>query len=641
MTQPRETRHIVGDYFFINNCLGSFFKGVLNWFGDEFYPRFNYKVIGTYDKAVEFFNKQKQTCNEPNSPLTPSITLDPTLDFSQEERGGKFLWQNQHLAPHMAIRLFDPIDLKEQDVYVTPVFSRYQGSLELIFWMDSVYEYLDFRTMLLQFTGGYGRIIRPAVFWSFIIVPDEVKDFKTGETTTLDWGNTDASFIHIDNINQEKFAIPVVLTPMLKLESFADASTKYGGDQIAEYKLSATFAYEIELPTYMVLTHKIGGKLVLSVSLGNTFSKYGFLSPRTVLKEVANIDSDYSDIKRHMNLFEIPQNEIDSSTEVFEDSLATTYPEIGDIIDWNTIRSGTLIQVTNSSADEDVQKGDIIYCDTFSNSMISFLRRCGAMICRNGRKESLGYIKCELLKKPIITGLSDESFSAIVSHVGEDITVDTLNKKVYSGILSSEQIERDQPGWGRDALAKIEEDDPKLVEKAKDKAPYRNEIPELYAQTDTERLKNNLISDGTDGIITDYRLPFVSVSPETISVLVDEERQQYETDYTINEDILSFIIAPPKGSVIRLGGEYMPFYNVTLIAIYEFTEPDLELQEREYINIDLPFDIKSNDELILVSYIGEMEYERDYDIDIENNILILKIKPKLDELVEIFKLIKD
>jgi len=116
--------HETTNLFFIHNCFGSFFSGILNWFGDEFYPRFNYKVIGTYDKSVEFFKKKKELGTEVSVNLLPSITLDPMLDFSNAEQGGKFLWQHSRYAPGIGLRLWKSIDLKEQDVVVTPVYSK-------------------------------------------------------------------------------------------------------------------------------------------------------------------------------------------------------------------------------------------------------------------------------------------------------------------------------------------------------------------------------------------------------------------------------------------------------------------------------------------------------------------------------------
>jgi hypothetical protein len=45
-------------YFFIHNVYANFFKDALDYFSLHLYPRFEYKVVGTYDKAVEYITKQ-------------------------------------------------------------------------------------------------------------------------------------------------------------------------------------------------------------------------------------------------------------------------------------------------------------------------------------------------------------------------------------------------------------------------------------------------------------------------------------------------------------------------------------------------------------------------------------------------------
>ena len=102
----RTREHFTSNSFMIHNIFGSFFSGVLNWFSSDFYPRFNYKVIGTYSKAIEYFKKLKTQGNENLKNLLPSITLDPMLDFSNAEQGGRFLWQHSRYAPGIGIRVW-------------------------------------------------------------------------------------------------------------------------------------------------------------------------------------------------------------------------------------------------------------------------------------------------------------------------------------------------------------------------------------------------------------------------------------------------------------------------------------------------------------------------------------------------------
>lgn len=282
-----ENDDIVGQHFYINNCLGAFYKGMLNWFGDEFYPRTNYKVMGSYEKSVEFFNKKRSNSREIDTNILPSITLDPSYDFEPDEQGGRFLWQHENLAPGLASGLFDSYEgLENQCIKLTPIFSRYKGRFDLIFWLNSIYELLDVRVYLFQWSGGYNRRLRPIHIDSFIILPNAINEYLINDETPIDWSGSDRLLRKIASTNQDYYTLPITLTPQLYFESITDGSNKYGQDAVAEYKLIATMAYEINIPTYMVMSPNYGVKKInLNIRMDSIYSKYG---PNPIIDPVTN-----------------------------------------------------------------------------------------------------------------------------------------------------------------------------------------------------------------------------------------------------------------------------------------------------------------------------------------------------------------
>jgi len=257
--------------------MSAFYRGVLDYFADILYPRFEYKVIGSYEKCIEYFNKVRSTGQEIDTNFLPSITLDPTYGFEPAELGGRFMWQSEQLAPGLGKRLFDKIEgTEEQDIAITPVFSRYQGTFDLIFWLESVYELIDFRLYLFQFSSGINRIMRPDFFESFIVLPDEVNNYSYDDgTIKIDWSKTDRAITLIDNLGNTRYTLPVNLTPWFKFTGISDATTKYGGDQVAEYKLSATVEFEIDIPTYMSITPYLNPAANVQIFLDSAYSRYG------------------------------------------------------------------------------------------------------------------------------------------------------------------------------------------------------------------------------------------------------------------------------------------------------------------------------------------------------------------------------
>lgn len=638
MTQESIDRRINSDVFFVHNCFGSFFRGVLDWFSNNFYTRFNYKVIGTYDKSIEFFNKKKELGHEVNAPILPSITLDPIIDFSNEERGGRFLWQHASLAPGLAVRMWSKIDLKEQDVIVTPAFSRYEGTFEVTFWLSSIHELMDFRTSLFQFCGGFNRYIRPEYFWSHIIMPDEIVNFTNENGEQLDWGNTIGDIVHVQTTNQHKFGIPVPLDPIWKLESCNDSSDKYGSDNVAEYKLSASFKYELNLPTFVILSNKVDPDIKFSFSLGNAYTKYPSVNPSTILKELDE-DDEFAKYRIKTSRYFRVSPEDECSSEFIElTSNSLTYPDNSST--WNSIKSGKLVKVDDLFIDSGVklQKDEIIYLPVYNDKYLPYLRRAAGVITENDRKESIVYKKCELLRKPFISGLTSDELDFVIDSLGSDITIDPVNKKIYKDKLDSEELSYTDDNYGSDILSDIKEEYPDKYNEVINKyKSLSTSLPNHIAQERVSNMRRRLLTDSADGSQILWPLGF-TVSDDTVSyirVYVDDEYVPMEDNYTIvDNNSIKFSTPPSSGSSIYLGGRFMVLTETTLIGVYEFTEDDI--CSSEDLVISLPSRVTDSDRLILISYGGQLVLGEDYTLNIEEQTITLLIEPKTDEIVEFF-----
>ena len=640
----KKTReHQTNNLFFIHNSFGSFFSGVLNWFGDEFYPRFNYKVIGTYDKAIEFFKKKKELGVEVSTNLLPSITLDPMIDFSNEERGGKFLWQHARYAPGIGLRLWRSVDLKEQSVVVTPVFSRYQGTFEVTFWLSSIYELMDFRVALLQFCGGFQRWCRPETFWTYLILPDAVENYQKQDGNNLDWGNTLSDVIHVETINKHKRVIPLSLEPIWRLESFSDASTKHGGDSIAEYKLTATFGYEINLPTYVVTSENLDPTLSLSLSLGSTYSKYPIISPYKILQAMETDPQTDKYIDKNYNFYSIEDEVAERDNKILEfNENSVVYPT--KLIEWNYITSGTLLYINDEFIADPLNKVsrcNIVIMDSYKPAYLPYLRRACAAISVDDHKSSDFYSKCDIMKKPCVCLITEEEKDAIIPYVNQVITLDSRRRRIYEDELAVIDVGPSDPEMSFNTVEQIKEDDPeaydRAIEKVKDgEFPY--DIPQHRGRENVDAMKKRLITDHASGVQTLFPLGYIidDKNAAALLVYVDDELVEQGVDYTIIDNTsIQFTSAPVLGSVIYIGGEFLVIKESKLAAIYEFTEEDLEDVENPTL-VDLPQPIDRKENIILVSYGGRLEYGRDYEINFDTDVVTIYVKPVVGEIVQFF-----
>ena len=269
-------------YFFIHNVYANFFKDSLDYFSLHLYPRFEHRIVGTYDKAVEYIQKTCQYDREVDLPNLPALILNPTGDFdlADANAGGKQFWRFPNLSPGMIKRIFDPV-YQDENTLVTVGFIRMQGDIELLMLLNSFYEYCDMRMLLIQIFGGYERWIYPQFFTTFIILPEELVNYTynnpyTGFSYTLDWESAGAYEKLVRTTARNEIVVACNIKPTYKLTGFNDASTRYGSaDSLADWRLGATIRYEIEIPAFLVLqSDYLTEEVNFNIYAGSAYSAY-------------------------------------------------------------------------------------------------------------------------------------------------------------------------------------------------------------------------------------------------------------------------------------------------------------------------------------------------------------------------------
>jgi len=270
-------------YFFVHNVYANFFKDSLDYFAGHLWPRFEHRVVATYDKAVEYLVKKCQyEGREVDKPMLPAMILNPSGEFDLAEAiaGGKQTWRFPNLSPALGKKLFTPI-YEDENMYITVVFMRITGDIELLMLLNSFYEYCDLRMLFLNVFAGFERWIYPQFFTSFIILPPELLNYEykndiTGVDYKLDWDKLGAYEHLVRTTNQDEMVYPVNIKPIYKLTGFSDVSQRYGGtDKLADWRLGATIKYELEIPTYLVVTQDYLAKNIeMEIKAGSAYSVY-------------------------------------------------------------------------------------------------------------------------------------------------------------------------------------------------------------------------------------------------------------------------------------------------------------------------------------------------------------------------------
>lgn len=266
-------------YQFIHNVYGHFFHDTLKYFSDYLYPRFEHTVVGTYDKAVEYITKTAGEGREMDKPNLPALILNPSGEYNISDDGGKQLWRFPNLAPGMLKRIFEPI-YQDVNVLVNVGFTRVKGEIELLVLLPSFYEYCDVKMFILQIFGGTDRIIYPRWFNSFIILSDELYNYEytdpdTGKSYKLKWDEAGVTSQLIRTTAQTEYVFPCRIKPLYKLTGVSDGSTRYGGaDKLADWRLSLTIEYQVEMPSFIVLeSDYLAENINLEIRYGSCYSE--------------------------------------------------------------------------------------------------------------------------------------------------------------------------------------------------------------------------------------------------------------------------------------------------------------------------------------------------------------------------------
>lgn len=282
--------------------MSDIYKSFLDFFSGYF-PRINWKVIGTYFKAVEFLNKKQQMGREVDMPMLPMMALNPSGEFVVEEKYGRMFWRFPELASAYTTRMFEPI-YQDRNVKITPNFNRFRGDIEVVIGTASYYEYLDYKIFLNLLFGGLDRYIYPEWFNLFIILPDDFKNIVYSNDVTSKEYNVSIDNVEtkmIKTIAQNKLIYPGRISPIFKLTSMTDNSTRFGGtNDIPSWNLSFNVEYEIELPTQFIIeSDYLLENIDIGISFGLVYSKNAFynsgIPPLQIDSFTANYDWKLAD----------------------------------------------------------------------------------------------------------------------------------------------------------------------------------------------------------------------------------------------------------------------------------------------------------------------------------------------------------
>ena len=629
------------DTVFVHECFSSMFSGMLNWIGNVLYPRFKYKVITTYDKAVEVFKKKMSNIDgQVQTNFLPALTLDPVLDFSNDERAGRFLWMFRNLHPRDMEKMWNRIQLTDQGLSIQPMFTRYQGTVEVTGWFESMYELIDFRVKLLQYCNGYQHWIRPDVFWTHLILPKQLLEYN-GPEGKIDWNGINPELITLSTTDTEEYALPFGLDAMWRLDSFNDSSNKMGADQIAEYKCTATFTWECNIPTFIRIYNYAYPIENINLNVGMTpvEAKYPIKMNLSTYNKL-NLYNELPVFCKYLPIWNIKN---DGSTPLIkmQDDMCDVYPKIYQ--HWNHYVCGKIYDIKKLNSPDDIKDNEsILVIDKYKEDYEPYVRKCRGLISKNDRLTSWKVM--ELVKNYNISFMCDikdiNLYQAILSLHGRDVTYDIIGKVIYNGIHDIIKYDGRSDFTFTHNIARIIKEF-NLQNKIKEQ--YKLSIGQFNIFKKLDACDRRYICEQFEGLENKktYQLSRI-VNTDCVHELSVKINGLPVNDYEIHENILTFgdnVTINDQDVISLYRSSECEESNISLICDYKISKDDEVKYYYQKKKLEIPFDGWRNvniNTIQCVSYKGLLNKTIDFIVDETKKVIVFNIEPHRDSYIQIF-----
>lgn len=238
-----------------SKAIGDFLGEVGTLLQTKVYNKFKHVIIGSFNKAVLYL---EQLNNDPNVTSEhgmykdlPMMIYTPNLEEPVPQTD--FLWNYPETHPYMASWNRPPIKFVDGSM-LTMTTRRMQGNIDIRIFVDSQPEEHDIQMSFLNFFRGLNTVVPLNNITLEFCLSDKIKMLTDkNDEIVLDLLDSNISHKLVKATNQYEYMIPISAVPLLRLTSLSDASTFYGGTDFAEFALSGSLQYELEIPSVLTL----------------------------------------------------------------------------------------------------------------------------------------------------------------------------------------------------------------------------------------------------------------------------------------------------------------------------------------------------------------------------------------------------
>lgn len=248
-------RRICSPVPYPSTAISSFIGELKSLLLNQVYNKFEHVFIGSYNKAVQYID---QLNTDPDIVSKggmynklPMLVFTPTLEQPVEQTD--WLWNYYTMHPYMASWNRPPI-MFEDGTLLTMTTRRMRGNIDIKILCESQPEEHDIHMAFLNYFRGLNSVLPMNQISMQFVLSDKIKMLTDdNEEIVLDLNHSNISHRLVKTTGRMEYLIPISATPELKLTNLSDASSFYGGNDFAEFALSGSIQYELEIPSLLTL----------------------------------------------------------------------------------------------------------------------------------------------------------------------------------------------------------------------------------------------------------------------------------------------------------------------------------------------------------------------------------------------------
>ena len=238
-----------------STAISSFLGELKSLLQTKVYNKFKHIFIGSFNKAVMYL---EQLNTDPNIVSDggmynkkPMLVFTPTIEQPVEQTD--FLWNYYTMHPFMAHWNRPPI-MFEDGTLLCLTTRRMRGNIDLKILVDSQPEEHDIHMAFLNYFRGLNSTLPMNQISMQFVLADKIKMLTNdNDEIVLDLNHSNISHKLIKTTGKMEYVLPISATPELKLTSLSDSSNFYGGNDLAEFALSGSIQWELEIPALVTL----------------------------------------------------------------------------------------------------------------------------------------------------------------------------------------------------------------------------------------------------------------------------------------------------------------------------------------------------------------------------------------------------